>query len=105
MFFGRPAYLPTGHIRLALQAQVPITVAVVRNDANHLHRYVVDVETTLELEQKGDRQEMILHNAQRVLAVLETVIRRHPEQWAMFYPVWNTKMLQAPQDTGGVNYE
>ncbi|MCP4167695.1 MAG: lysophospholipid acyltransferase family protein [Chloroflexi bacterium] len=104
MFFGRPAYLPTGHVRLALQAQVPITVVVVRHDANCLHTYVVDVETTLELEQKGDRQEMILHNAQRVLAVLETAIRRHPEQWTMFYPVWNTEMVQAPQDRG-VGYE
>ena len=52
-FFGQPAYLPTGHVRLALQANAPIAVAMVRNNPARPHAYVVDVEPPLELEMIG----------------------------------------------------
>jgi lauroyl/myristoyl acyltransferase len=40
------------------------------------------------MEHVGSRQENILHNARRVLAVGEELISARPEQWLMFYKVW-----------------
>lgn len=86
-FFGRPARLPVGHVRLALQTDTPILIA----NAEALPtpgRYRVHVVCRLEMERVGSRQENVLYNAQRVLKVVEGLIRAHPDQWQMFYPVW-----------------
>jgi KDO2-lipid IV(A) lauroyltransferase len=87
IFFDQTVYLPTGHVRLALQADVPIAVATVHNDPQRPHAYVVDVEPPLTLEIRETRAETIQHNAQRVLSLVETIIRANPEQWLMFYPM------------------
>jgi len=87
IFFGQIVYLPTGHVRLAMQADVPIAVAGVRNDPKRPHAYLVDVEPPLALERKATRVETIRHNAQRVLSLIETKIRQDPDQWLMFYPM------------------
>ena len=86
-FFGRPARLPVGHVRLALQTGSPIVVASCEYRASD-RCYVVHVSRWLEVERIGTRQEDIMHNVRRVLEVTEGLIAAHPEQWMMFYPVW-----------------
>jgi lauroyl/myristoyl acyltransferase len=86
-FFGRPARLPVGHVRLALQTGAPVVVAHCEYRPTD-HSYAVHVSRWLEMEHVGSRQENILHNARRVLAVGEDLIRARPEQWLMFYKVW-----------------
>lgn len=86
-FFGRPARLPVGHVRLALQTGAPIAVAHCEYRPTD-HSYTVHVSRWLEMEHVGSRQENILHNARRVLAVGEELIAARPEQWLMFYKVW-----------------
>ena len=86
-FFGKPARLPVGHVRLALQTGAPVVVAHCEYRPTD-HSYVVHVSRWLEMEHVGSRQEDILHNARRVLAVGEELIAAKLEQWLMFYPVW-----------------
>jgi lauroyl/myristoyl acyltransferase len=43
---------------------------------------------TMELERTGDRQQDLIYNALRVLAVIQQWISETPEQWLMYYPVW-----------------
>ena len=86
-FFGRPARMPVGHVRLALQTGAPVVVAHCEYRPTD-HSYTVHVSRWLEMEHVGSRQENILHNAGRVLAVGEELIRAKPEQWLMFYKVW-----------------
>ncbi|MCO6452200.1 MAG: hypothetical protein J5I90_15570 [Caldilineales bacterium] len=88
IFFGHPAILPSGHIRLALQAGAPIAVAIVRNHTTRPHAYEVDVTPPFRLQMIGDRNETIRYYAQKILSILESAIREHPDQWLMFYPVW-----------------
>lgn len=88
-FFGRPARLPVGHVRLALQTGVAVGVVVTEYLAAQ-DRVRVYLAGMLEMEQVGTRQENVLHNARRVLAILERAILAHPDQWQMFYPVWET---------------
>ena len=90
-FFGQPARLPVGHVRLALQTGAPVVVAHCEYRPTD-HSYAVHVSRWLEMERVGSRQEDVLHNARRVLAVGEELIRATPEQWLMFYPVWQEEL-------------
>ncbi|MCS6844661.1 MAG: hypothetical protein NZ528_10145 [Caldilineales bacterium] len=86
-FFGRPARLPVGHVRLALQTGAAVGVVVTEYLAAQ-DRVRVFLAGMMDMEQVGSRQETVLHNARRVLAIVERAILAHPDQWQMFYPVW-----------------
>jgi KDO2-lipid IV(A) lauroyltransferase len=85
-FFGRPAQLPTGHVRLALKTDAAILVAGPYRDAQG--RTVIPLSPPLEMVRTGDLEEDLRVNLRRVTAWLEEYIRTRPEQWAMFVPVW-----------------
>ena len=85
-FFGAPARLPTGHIRLALQTNARVLVACCVQDPDGT--YVIHVAPPLEMERIGDRRQNVRHNALRAIAVIEDMIRMAPDQWMMFVPVW-----------------
>lgn len=85
-FFGRPAPLPTGYIRLALStnSQV-ILIEVVPIGANRL---VVEVLPPLEMIVTGSRTQDAVVNTEMVLSKAEEIIRKRPDDWMMFHPVW-----------------
>lgn len=85
-FFGRLAHLPTGHIRLAINAGAVLLPVACRWDADRGYRMMTAPH--LELELTGDRGHDVQHNARRVLAVIERWIAERPEQWLMYYQVW-----------------
>jgi KDO2-lipid IV(A) lauroyltransferase len=85
-FFGRPAALPVGHIRMALMAHARLVV--VTSGMHPDGTYFAGFTEPIELERRPDRQEELVLNAERVLKMLEGPIRQAPEQWLMFYPVW-----------------
>jgi KDO2-lipid IV(A) lauroyltransferase len=85
-FFGRPAALPVGHIRMALMAHA--RVVVVSSGMHPDGTYFAGFSEPIEMERRPDRQEELVLNAERVLKMLEDPIRQTPEQWLMFYPVW-----------------
>jgi KDO2-lipid IV(A) lauroyltransferase len=93
LFFGSPARLPSGHVRLALKTDsvIVITYCIFVPET---HRYTMYFDPPLEMIRTGDREEELQINMRRVLDSLESVIRRWPEQWQMFVPVW-PKLLEA----------
>ncbi|HHX66085.1 MAG TPA: hypothetical protein GX702_14500 [Chloroflexi bacterium] len=92
-FFGRPARLPTGHVRLALQTDSRLLVACCVQAPDGC--YNIHIAPPLEMERTGKGREVDeRHNALRVLAILEDMIRMAPSQWLMFVPVWR------PEDIG-----
>lgn len=86
-FFGRPARLPSGHVRLALKtgASVVLGYCVLSPETK---RYVMHLEPPMEMTRTGSRDEDLRLNMQRILDALERIIRDWPEQWQMFVPVW-----------------
>ncbi|RLC80561.1 MAG: hypothetical protein DRJ03_21495 [Chloroflexi bacterium] len=84
-FFGRPAPLPTGHVRLALKTDAAVIVASPYRDPQQGN--VVTISPPLEMVRSGDRGEDLRVNLRRVTGWLEKYIHAHPEQWAMFLPV------------------
>lgn len=86
-FFGRPARLPSGHVRLALRTGALLVIAycILSPETRKPTFYL---EPPLELVRSGDREEAVQANLRRVLDALEAVIGRWPGQWQMFVPVW-----------------
>lgn len=86
VFFGRPARLPVGHARLALRARVPMVVAVTTMVGEG--KYRAQLLEVFELQPTGDEAHDSIVLAQRVISTFETHLRRHPDEWLMFFPVW-----------------
>jgi len=86
-FFGRPARVPSGHVRLALKtgAVVAICYCILSPET---HRYSIYVEPAMELIRTGSDEEDVRQNMRRILDALERIIRCWSEQWLMFVPVW-----------------
>jgi len=86
-FFGATAYLPTGYIRIPLRTDcLVMTIAAYYEDEDDAYHIVANPPMTM--ERTGDEAADIALNLRRVLAEIEGLIRRHPDQWMMFVPVW-----------------
>lgn len=85
-FFGAPALLPTGPIRLALRtgaAVLPIFALRLEDDT-----FYIQIEPELELESTGDREADVVRGMKKVVTIMERHISQHPEQWLVAAPVW-----------------
>ena len=93
-FFGRPARLPVAHVQLALLAHVPVIVigCHMRPDGT----YQVDASEEIPMRALPDRAAETARNAEAVLEKLEDLIRAHPNQWLMYYPVWPETLEEMP---------
>jgi len=85
-FFGLPAALPTGHVRMALAADVPVIVAIASMKPDG--EYQLFISDPIPMRRTSDPKEEVRLNAEAILKVIEEPIRQNPEQWLMYYPVW-----------------
>jgi KDO2-lipid IV(A) lauroyltransferase len=93
-FFGRPAALPVFHVRLAIKHNLPVTVLGGCRSPNG--RYRVWASDPIPMHRSSDLVEETVQNSEAILATIADIVRRAPEQWAMFYPVWPEALSQAP---------
>lgn len=85
-FFGAPASLPEGPVRLALATGAALVPGFgLRLPDNS---FLARMEPALELPRTGDREADIAAGMEIVADVLERVISQHPEQWLLAKPVW-----------------
>ncbi len=85
-FFGRPAQLPVGHVRLALKTKAWVYLMGMRYQPNG--RLRVWALGPIPMRPDEDLQRETTRNAEAILAAAEEIIRPAPQQWSMFYPVW-----------------
>lgn len=85
-FFGHPARLPVGHARLAWRTGAPVLLGACQTEGSDRHRAVY----LGSLEADRTQEEMVAARAlaQQSIRVLENFIRRRPQEWLMFHPVW-----------------
>jgi lauroyl/myristoyl acyltransferase len=85
-FFGSPARLPDGPVRVALRTGAALVPAFgLRLPDNS---FLVQVEPTLELPHTGDIEADVAAGMEMLIAVMEWHISQHPEQWLVAAPVW-----------------
>jgi KDO2-lipid IV(A) lauroyltransferase len=94
-FFGRSAALPVYHIRLALKHNLPIVVLGGARKPDGCYR--VWASDPIPMRRHDDLVQETVQNAEAILAVVAENIRKAPEQWAMFYPVWPDILEQTPR--------
>ena len=85
-FFGKPAPLPAHHIFLALKSGAPLILVASRLEADGT--YHLTASDPIEMIPYPNREEALLRNAEKVLAVAEDFIRQAPQQWLVPLPVW-----------------
>ena len=95
-FFGLPASTNSGMARIALRTDAPIVpVFIVREGRSARHR--VHLLPILQVERTGEPSEDVRRNTQRFTAVLEDMVRRHPEQWLWMHRRWKTRPPGEPR--------
>ena len=87
-FFGRPTYTPVGPVVLARATGASIVPTFVIRERRR-HRFVI--EKPIELIDTGNKEADIVTNTQAWSNVMESYIRRYPEQWAWVHRRWKTK--------------
>lgn len=85
-FFGVPARLPDGAVRVALRTGAPLMpVFAARLPDNS---FLVQIEAPLELRRTGDGDADVEAGMKLVVAAMERHIGKHPEQWLVAQPIW-----------------
>ena len=87
-FFGRTARVPAGAATLALRAGAAILPAVLvrRPDARGYTAHFG--EPLLASPGRRHSPEEVQATMQRIMTWLEGIVRRYPDQWYMFRPMW-----------------
>lgn len=94
-FFDRPSPLPVAYVQMALQIGVPIIVVACITLPDQTYQLIC--QPTIYPQQNSMREVELVSNAEMVLQQAEELIRRDPDQWAMFYPVWPDSLDDTPQ--------
>lgn len=94
-FFGKQASTTTGIARLALHTDAAVVPGYALWD-NALDKYRLCFEPPVALIRTGDPERDIFENTQQFTTVLETIIRKYPEQWVWMHGRWNTRPKGEP---------
>ncbi|MCX5677906.1 MAG: lysophospholipid acyltransferase family protein [Candidatus Omnitrophica bacterium] len=88
-FFGKPAYTPVGPAALAMASGAAIVPAFIirREDGNH----TLMIDKPIEITDTGDKEADILTNTRRWSDVVESYIRKYPDQWVWMHRRWKTR--------------
>lgn len=85
LFFGEAARLPIGPVSLAQRTGAPLVGALGwYSSRTEIAGRFTPLSLALTEEQRTD-SEMLMGE---IIAMLERVIKAHPEQWVVFEPVW-----------------
>lgn len=91
-FFGIPACTTAGVATLALRTgAVVLPGYLLWDEAAQIHR--LHFEPPVETINTGNQKEDVQANTARYTQRLETVIRRHPDQWLWIHRRWRTRPL------------
>jgi KDO2-lipid IV(A) lauroyltransferase len=88
-FFGHPAHLPDGHVRLALRTKRPLLVGFSHRNPDQTHTaYFLP---PFYLPTAGTEAERLAAGMNFVIGAMEDAIRPHPEQWTLTVSIWAEK--------------
>jgi Kdo2-lipid IVA lauroyltransferase/acyltransferase len=94
-FFGVPACTTTGLARVALHTDAAVVPGYAFWDEN-LRKYRLRFEPPVELVRTGDIERDILENTRRFAKVIESIVRKYPEQWVWIHARWKNRPTGEP---------
>ena len=87
-FFGRPACTSYGLAYIALKTGAPVLPFFVVRDGKG---YTAELGPEIPFIKTGDDRKDLEENTQQYNKVLETIIRRYPDQWFWVHNRWKTR--------------
>jgi KDO2-lipid IV(A) lauroyltransferase len=93
-FFNRASPMPAGHIRMALEAKVPVRVVAACTHSDT--QYDIHLSEPIPMEPHTNPATEIRQNGEAVLSVIEGYIRQAPGEWLMYYPPWPEALEEMP---------
>ncbi|MBM3211639.1 lysophospholipid acyltransferase family protein [Candidatus Poribacteria bacterium] len=88
-FFGRLAFTPLGPVSISMKTGAVIIPTFIIRQEDNSHRIVI--ERPLELLNTGVSEEDKIVNTGRFTKIIESYIRKNPEQWIWNHQRWRTK--------------
>ena len=89
-FFGRSAYTPAGPAALAkVSGAALVPTFIVRENGRH----TLIFEKPIEIADTGNKENDLVENTRRWSAVVESYIRRYPDQWVWMHRRWKTQII------------
>ena len=95
-FFGLPASTNAGIARIGLRADAPIVPGFIVRQGRSA-RHVVYLLPIIYPEHSGDLQADVVRMTERLSAIFEDMVRRHPEQWLWVHKRWKTRPPGEPK--------
>jgi KDO2-lipid IV(A) lauroyltransferase len=89
-FFGKLACTTTGIARLALHTDAAVVPGYAIWDGQ-LQKYRLRFEPPVVLVRTGDMERDILENTQNFTTILESIIRKYPDQWVWLHARWKNR--------------
>ena len=91
-FLGKQACFPLGPFALAVKLDVPVSfVFVNRKKGMKYHCVASRVYQKSDFDSSGDRRQTMATLAETYVQLLESHVRKHPEQWFNYYEFWETE--------------
>ena len=91
-FFGETTTMPAGPATLALRSGARLVTGAVYSGPGPDHRAVV--EPPLDTTRQGSLRQDVARLTQEIATRFEGLIRRAPEQWHVFQPLWLADRLE-----------
>lgn len=88
-FFGRAAYTPYSPIAFALKTGAAILPTFIIRQPDGTHQAII--EPPLTLERCDDKEKELVINTQKYTKIIESYIRKYPEQWIWMHKRWKTR--------------
>lgn len=88
-FFGQQASAVRGPATLALKTGAPLLLSIAIRQPGDRHHVLITPKIDLEIS--GDLEQDVQTNTARILKILETYIRRYPDQWLWTHNRWKTQ--------------
>ena len=84
--FGEKVPTSKGIVMLAMRMGSPVMPVYLRREG--FLRYTIVFCEPIEMERKGNIEELIYKNARKINACLETLIAAHPDEWFLVHRRW-----------------
>jgi len=97
-FFGRPTLVPEGYALLARRLGARIVPGFMVMNENGLYDMVF--EEPIVPRTTDDEESDIRDTVERCMRLVEQYVRRYPDQWYVFQPVWPRERRSRPADRG-----
>lgn len=89
-FFGIPASTTASVATLALRTKAAVLPVFVPWDKER-GRFILRIEPPLEIEVTGDNETDVRNLTSQFTSVIESYVKRFPEQWLWIHKRWNTR--------------